>query len=137
MVSQSITYLGTLRCSAVHGPSGVHVVTDAPTDNHGRGESFSPTDLIVTALATCMVTTMGIRAQADGVSLEGTSVVAEKYMSTDPPRRVARIVVQIRMPGEIERRYREVLERTARTCPVAQSIHTSIDVALSFHYGNA
>jgi len=137
MVSQSITYLGTLRCSAVHGPSGVHFVTDAPTDNHGRGESFSPTDLVVTALATCMVTTMGIRAQADGVSLDGTSVVAEKHMSTDPPRRVARIVIQIRMPGDIEISYREILERTARTCPVAQSIHTAIDVALSFRYGNA
>lgn len=135
MVTQSISYLGSLRCSAVHGPSGVEFITDAPRDNHGRGESFSPTDLVVTALATCMVTTMGIRAQQDGVNLDGTAVSVEKHMSSDPPRRIRRIVVHITMPSGLEPRVRSVLEETARTCPVAQSINPGIHVELSFRYG--
>ena len=136
MVTQTVSYSGTLRCSARHGPSGVTLVTDAPTDNRGRGESFSPTDLLVTALASCMVTTMGIRAQDDGVHLDGTTVVAEKHMSTDPPRRIVRIVVRITMPPGIALDYRPILERTAHTCPVAQSINPGIDVDLSFTYPN-
>ena len=135
MVPQTISYLGSLRCSAVHGPSSVELITDAPKDNHGRGESFSPTDLVVTALATCMVTTMGIRAQNDGVNLDGTTVEVEKHMSTDPPRRIARIVVHMTMPPGLETGTRAILEETARTCPVAQSINPGIDLQLSFHYG--
>lgn len=135
MVPQTISYLGSLRCSAVHGPSGVTFITDAPRDNHGRGESFSPTDLVVTALATCMVTTMGIRAQRDGVNLDGTAVAVEKHMSADPPRRIGRITVHISMPPGLEPRNRAVLEEIARTCPVARSIHPGIDLELSFHYG--
>ena len=134
MVSQTISYLGRLRCSAVHGPSSVQFITDAPTDNFGRGESFSPTDLLVTALATCMVTTMGIRAQRDGVSLDGTKLYVEKHMSSQPPRRITRIVVRIEMPPGIAPPYRPVMEQTARTCPVAQSIHPGIDVELSIRY---
>ena len=76
MVPQSFLYLGELRCKATHGPSGVELVTDAPTDNQGRGESFSPTDLVVTALATCQATTMGIVASRDNVTLDGTKVFA-------------------------------------------------------------
>ncbi|MBE0558828.1 MAG: OsmC family protein [Proteobacteria bacterium] len=134
MVSQTISYLGTLRCSVIHGPSGVQFVTDAPTDNHGRGQSFSPTDLVVTALATCIVTTMGIRAQGDGVSLDGSTVFIEKHMSTDPPRRISRIALRIEIAAGISASYRLILEHTARTCPVAQSIHPGIESELSFHY---
>ena len=136
MVPQTISYLGSLRCSAVHGPSGVEFITDAPKDNHGRGESFSPTDLVVTALATCMVTTMGIRAQRDGVNLDGTAVSVEKHMSSDPPRRIARIVLHLSMPPGLEPRTRAILEETARTCPVALSISPGIDIELSFRYGS-
>src|SRR3990172_1224767 len=95
MVSQSMRYLGELRCKAIHGPSADELITDAPTDNLGRGESFSPTDLVVTALATCMITTMGIFAQRDTVHLDGAKVYAEKHMSSDPPRRIVRIVIKI------------------------------------------
>jgi len=137
MVPQTISYLGSLRCSAVHGPSGVEFITDAPKDNHGRGESFSPTDLVVTALATCMVTTMGIRAQRDGVNLDGTAVSVEKHMSSDPPRRIARIVLHLSMPPGLEPRTRAILEETARTCPVALSISPGIDIELSFRYGSS
>ncbi len=134
MVPQSFVYLGELRCKARHGPSDVELVTDAPTDNQGRGESFSPTDLVVTALATCKVTTMGIVAWRDNVRLDGTKVYAEKHMSTDAPRRIVRIVVTIDFPHGIPRRYREKLEITARTCPVAKSLHPDVIVDVTFSY---
>jgi putative redox protein len=134
MISQSTLYLGKLRCKAVHGPSSVELITDAPTDNQGRGESFSPMDLIVTALATCKVTTMGIVAQRDGVRLGGTKVYAEKHMSTDPPRRIARIVIKIDFPPGIAPEYRQKLEHTARTCPVARTLHPDVTLDVTFSY---
>jgi putative redox protein len=134
MVAQSFRYVGELRCEAVHTPSGVELITDAPTDNHGRGESFSPTDLVVTALATCKVTTMAIAVEREGVRLAGTKVYAEKHMSTDPPRRVARIVVRIDFPAGIATSYRSRLERIARTCPVAKSLHPDIKLDVTFTY---
>ncbi|TSA14156.1 OsmC family peroxiredoxin [bacterium] len=134
MVLQSFLYLGELRCKATHGPSGVELVTDAPTDNQGRGESFSPTDLVVTALTTCEVTTMGIVASRDNVTLDGTKVFAEKHMSTDAPRRIARIVVRMDFPTGIPKRYREKLELIARTCPVARSLHPDVTLDLAFSY---
>ena len=126
MVPQSLMYIGELRCRATHGPSKVELVTDAPTDNQGRGESFSPTDLVITAMASCQVTTMGIVAQRDNVALDGTKVYAEKHMSTEGPRRIVRIVIRIDFPAGISREYRAKLENTARTCPVARSLHPDI-----------
>ena len=134
MVPQSFLYMGELRCKATHGPSGVELVTDAPTDNQGRGESFSPTDLVVTALATCQATTMGIVATRDNVTLDGTRVFAEKHMSTDAPRRIARIVVRMDFPASIPKHYREKLELIARTCPVARSLHPDVTLDLAFSY---
>ncbi|MCX6142959.1 MAG: OsmC family protein [Ignavibacteriales bacterium] len=134
MVPQSMMYVGELRCKATHGPSNVELVTDAPTDNQGRGESFSPTDLVVTAMATCQVTTMGIGAQRDNVALNGTKVYAEKHMSTEGPRRIARIVIRIDFPAGIPREYRGKLENTARTCPVARSLHPDVLVEQTFSY---
>lgn len=136
MVSQSMHYLGQLRCKAVHGPSAVELVTDAPTDNQGRGESFSPTDLIVTALATCKVTTMAIIAQRDNVHLDGTKVYAEKHMSSDQPRRIARIDVKIDFPPGIAPSYRQKLEHAARTCPVAKSLHPDVALDVTFLYAD-
>jgi putative redox protein len=134
MVPQSLTYLGRLRCKATHGPSEVEFITDAPTDNHGRGESFSPTDLLVTSLMSCQVTTMGIAAQKEGIGMDGTTVYAEKHMSQDPPRRVARILVRIDFPPGLSPDQRSRLEHIARTCPVARSIHPDITLDLSFVY---
>lgn len=136
MVSQSMLYLGELRCRAVHGPSAVELVTDAPTDNQGRGESFSPTDLVITALAACKVTTMGIVAQRDNVRLDGTKVYAEKHMSTDTPRRIARIVIKIDFPPGIAPGYRQKLEHAARTCPVARSLHPDVVLDVTFSYAD-
>lgn len=134
MVPQSLSYLGQLRCRAIHGPSKVEFVTDAPTDNHGRGESFSPTDLLVTSLISCQVTTMGITADNEGMEIDGTSVYAEKHMSQDPPRRVVGIVVRIDFPPGLTMDQRTRLEHIAQTCPVARSIHPDIKIDLSFHY---
>ncbi|MBI4428736.1 MAG: OsmC family protein, partial [Ignavibacteriales bacterium] len=110
MVSQNTFYVGELRCKATHGPSKVELVTDAPTDNHGRGESFSPTDLVVTALSTCMITTAGIAAQRDNVSLDGTKIYAEKHMTPEPPRRIAKVVIRLDVSSGVPRDYRPKFE---------------------------
>jgi len=134
MVSQSFLYVGDLRCKATHGPSSADLTTDAPTDNQGRGESFSPTDLVVTALATCMLTTMGIAARKDQVVLDGARVYAEKHMSQDAPRRIVRIVIKIDFPPGIPERYRERLEHTARGCPVVRTLNPDVTLDETFSY---
>jgi putative redox protein len=134
MVHQNITYIGELRCEAVHGPSNVHLITDAPTDNHGKGESFSPTDLVVTALATCIITTVGMIAQREKVILEGTKIYAEKHMSADAPRRIVKVVLEFDMPKNIPLKFRPMLKATAASCPVKQSMHPDIAVDIQFRY---
>jgi uncharacterized OsmC-like protein len=118
----------------VHGPSGTTLITDAPVDNHGKGESFSPTDLVVTSLATCMATTMAIVARRDQVALEGLTIAAEKHISATPPRKVARAVLRFAMPAKIPAERRAVLERAAHGCPVALSLHPEVVVEVSFSY---
>lgn len=132
MVTISIRYTGDLHCDAVHGPSGAIISTDAPVDNHGRGESFSPTDLFATALGTCVVTIMGIQARTLGVSIEGTTAEVEKEMAVNGPRRVGRLGVVITVPGRLEERYRKALERAAAQCPVHRSLHPDVEVDLRF-----
>jgi putative redox protein len=134
MVSFHTTYQGALRCEATHDPSGVTIITDAPTDNQGRGESFSPTDLVATGLGVCMLTTMAIAARKESVVLDGSRLYVEKHMSADPPRRIVKTVVKIEfVPGIVKDR-RAFLENIARTCPVAQSIHPDIHVDITFSY---
>lgn len=138
MVRIDISYDGDLRCKAVHAPSGRALETDAPVDNQGRGESFSPTDLLATGLGTCTITTMGILARERGWDLTGTTVVVEKHMSP-PPRRVARLVAEIRVPAEgasgIDAAGRAALEEKAHTCPVRVSLLPAIEVPITFHWG--
>jgi putative redox protein len=134
MVTFSITYDGGLRCTATHGPSGAVLSTDAPKDNHGRGEAFSPTDLTATALATCVLTTMAIQTRNDGIVLDGIQAAVEKHMTTTPPRRVARLVVRLRMPPGIAAEHRPRLERIAHACPVALSLHPDLVQEISFTY---
>src|SRR3954462_13466405 len=99
MVEIDVSYEGGLRCRATHAPSQSKLLTDAPADNMGKGEAFSPTDLVATALGTCMVTTMGIYAHKNGIEFPGgASVAVEKIMSTDAPRRIARLVVELHLP---------------------------------------
>lgn len=134
MVESSIVYQGHLRCEASHGPSGVKFVTDAPVDNMGKGESFSPTDLVGVALASCMMTTMGIVAQRHQIPLEGSTVRVEKHMATTPVRRIARLVVDIRMHSSTSSEQRQMLERAAYTCPVHRSLHPDVNVEVQFQW---
>src|SRR5439155_3851445 len=107
MVQIRVRYEGDLHCVAVHGPSGAEVATDAPADNQGRGEAFSPTDLVATALGTCVLTTMGIVARRHGWSLAGATATVEKVMVADPERRIGRLEVRIRAPAPLDARARE------------------------------
>ena len=124
------TYEGQLRCQCSHGPSGTHLETDAPTDNQGKGERFSPTDLVATALSTCMLTIMGIVAERHGWSLEGCSARVEKTMSSEAPRRIAQLTVWVQLPAGLEAQQRSLLQRAAETCPVKVSLEGAIPMEL-------
>jgi uncharacterized OsmC-like protein len=128
----STTYLGDLRCESTHGPSQSKLLTDAPVDNQGKGEAFSPTDLVATALGSCMATTMGIFAKRNDIELRGLRVTVEKEMSTEPPRRIARLVTELHIPLPADHPYREALERVALTCPVHRSLREDVEVPVKF-----
>ena len=135
MVEIDVAYQGDLRTNCQHRPSGRELETDAPVDNHGRGESFSPTDLLATALGTCMLTVMGIVARREGWALEGARTRVEKHMAADPVRRVGRLVLSFELPAGLSADARAMLEQAARTCPVKQSIHPEIETELVFRWG--
>ncbi len=135
MVEIRMRYEGDLHCLSVHGPSGSELPTDAPADNQGRGESYSPTDLVATALGTCILTTMGIVAGKNGWNMDGASASVEKSMIADPVRRIAKLEVKIRMPEKLDAAARAMLEKTAETCPVQKSISTAIEVPMVFEWG--
>ena len=130
-----IVYQGELRSQATHGPSGTQVITDAPVDNHGKGESFSPTDLVATALGSCMMTIMGIVAQRHNLDLRGTTVTVQKEMATQPVRRIGKLAVQIHVPVELGEDDRKRLEQAAHTCPVHKSIHPDVAMPVTFKWG--
>lgn len=134
MPTATAHYLGQLRTEATHVASGTVIRTDAPVDNHGKGEAFSPTDLVCVALASCIVTTMGIVADRHGLDLAGSTYATTKHMSTDAPRRIARIEVALQLPAALAATDRALLERTARACPVALSLHPDVekDIVMSY-----
>lgn len=134
MVKVAIRYEGELRCEATHGPSGATLQTDAPVDNHGRGETFSPTDLVATALGTCMLTIMGIIAERHRVDLRGTEVEVTKEMSDDAPRRIAKLTTRIKVPLAPDHPQRAILENGALTCPVHKSLHPDIVKPVDFDW---
>lgn len=136
MVEINSTYIGGLRCKAIHKPSGVVLETDAPTDNHGKGESFSPTDLLAASLGVCYLTTMGLAAEDRGINMKGTTCRVEKHMSTDSPRRVVKLVAEIIFPSAIPFDKRGILEAVALHCPISKSIHPDIDVDLKLHFSD-
>lgn len=136
MVRIDIEYTGDLHCRATHAPSGKSLETDAPVDNHGRGESFSPTDLLATSLGTCMATTMDILGRERGYVLAGMTVSVVKHM-TPPPRRVARLDVKLVLPKTVaglDAQARADLERRANECPVRLSLLPAIDVPVAFDW---
>ena len=130
------TYRGELRMEARHGPSAATLVTDAPADNHGRGASFSPTDLVATALGTCIVTTMAIVAERHGIDLRGVRFETTKEMAADPHRRIARLPTTIHMPATLDDTERLLLERAAKGCPVHRSLAEALDAPVTFVYGD-
>ena len=135
MVEISITYEGTLRCKATHGPSGTTINTDAPKDNMGKGEAFSPTDLVATALATCMVTTMGIMAQRHNINMAGTTAKVQKEMVTAPTRRIGRLTVEIAVPAELSEDDQHRLRHAALACPGHRSLHPDVKIPVTFYWG--
>jgi putative redox protein len=134
MVNISIKYTGDLHCDATHGPSQSKIATDAPTDNKGKGEAFSPTDLVATALGTCMSTTMGIKAQELGLDLRGMTVSVQKEMSKDAPRRIVGLPSEVHIPLPPDSPHREVLEQTAINCPVHKSLPPEINRPIKFFW---
>jgi len=137
MVTISVVYQGDLRTQATHGPSKNSFITDAPVDNQGKGASFSPTDLVATALGTCMLTTMGIVAKRQGWVLDGARATVVKHMVADPDRRVGKLVVDLHLPAGFDAQARALLERTAHSCPVNKSLHPKVEVPVTFHWGDA
>lgn len=132
MVKINLNYQGGLRCTAIHGPSGNTLTTDAPLDNNGKGEAFSPTDLLATALGSCMATVMGIVAERKGITLDGMDIEVRKHMSEDAPRRIAKLEIDLHIPLNGDHPERKILESAARGCPVHHSLHPDIDVVLNW-----
>jgi putative redox protein len=132
-MTATIHYEGNLRCTATHLQSGTSIETDAPTDNRGKGERFSPTDLVCTALATCMITTMAMKAQDMGIELEGTTLDMKKHMISDP-RRIGKIDVRLSFPKSLalSEKDKVILQRIGDTCPVIKSIHPDIELAIEY-----
>ncbi len=135
MVSIELKYEGDLHCGAVHGPSGTALATDAPKDNQGRGESFSPTDLVATALGSCMLTTMGILAKKLDVDIAGATARVDKEMVNSPFRMVQQLTVKIHVPGSVSEEDQTKLERAALTCPVAKTLNPSVQIPTEFTWG--
>jgi len=136
MVEIKIDYEGQLHCSALHVPSGNTLVTDAPVDNNGRGEAFSPTDLVATALGACMATVMGIVAKRKEIDLAGMKITVQKHMSTDTPRRIVALPVVIEMPIPDDHPSLPLLQAAIHGCPVHNSIHPEIKVDITWTFAS-
>ena len=134
MSTITTVYSGQLRTTATHNASGNTLITDAPLDNNGRGEAFSPTDLVCAALGSCMTTIMGMVADRHQLNIDGTHIVITKIMATNP-RRIAEIILHFTMPAnDFSEKDRALLENAARTCPVALSLHPDVKQTVTFQY---
>lgn len=135
-MTASIIYKGNLRCEAEHLQSKSVIETDAPTDNRGKGDRFSPTDLLCVSLATCMLTTMGIKAADMNMDITNAKARVTKHMSSEP-RRVAKVEVSVSLPANIDQKERLILEKTGNNCPVAKSVHPDIQLVLNYDWSLA
>lgn len=133
MTTSIVRYLGELRTSSMHLQSGTENLTDAPTDNHGKGEAFSPTDMVANSLATCIITTMAIKATSMDLELKGTTAEVTKVMATDP-RRISEIHIVLQMNLAEDKKIKTILEKTAMTCPVHHSLHPDIKKVIIFNW---
>lgn len=136
MATIETIYLGDLRSEAKHMQSGTTLMTDAPIDNHGKGEYFSPTDLVATALGSCIMTIMEMAAAPRGIDLRGTRLEIEKVMASEP-RRIAEIKMNIYFPSDYSDKDKKILERTADTCPVSKSLHPDLKQTIKYHYNTS
>ena len=134
MVKVTVNYEGALRCSVEHGPSGNKLVTDAPVDNNGKGESFSPTDLCASALGACIATIVGMQTERLGIDLSGMQIEVSKEMTAELPRRIARLTTEIRVPVVVSEAHQLLIEKAARGCPVHLSLHSEIEKPIIFHW---
>ncbi len=134
-MTASIVYKGHLRCECTHIQSGTIIETDAPTDNRGKGERFSPTDTLCVALATCVVTTMALKANDMEIDLSGTSIAVTKHMLSDP-RRIGKIDVILTFPAalQLDEKDRTILQRIGDNCPVMKSLHPNLEVNVEYKY---
>jgi putative redox protein len=135
MTAIRIEYQGDLHCKAVHDPSGSVLTTDAPKDHHGRGESFSPTDLVATALGSCILSVMGIVARTHKIDLTGATATVDKEMANAPVRKIQRLAVTIHVPNRLSDEHRQRLEKAAYTCPVHKSMHPDVQMPIEFIWG--
>ena len=133
MAEMSGVYQGDLHCELSHGPSGAKISTDAPKDNMGRGEAFSPTDLVGAALGSCILTTMAIVAHRDGVQFAGASFKVSKEMTANP-RKIGALPLHLKLPAKIPADYRKKLEQIAVTCPVHRSLHPDVKIPIVFDW---
>jgi len=131
MATIETTYLGELRTEPVHVQSGTHIITDAPVDNQGKGEAFSPTDLMSASLGSCAMTIMGIAARTHGIDMDGATASITKIMAANP-RRVAEIVVDFKFPKTYTEKEQKILEHAALTCPVYLSLHPDLVKTVNF-----
>ena len=134
MVEVTARYDGNLYCTASHTDSGATIRTNAPKDNQGEGNGFSPTDLVGTAMGTCMLTIMGMYARRQGFSIDGATVRVLKEMSATPPRRIAKLTVEFNVPAAVPAELRPRLEEAALSCPVHKSMHPDIQMPVTFRY---
>ena len=132
-MTAKITYNGELRTTCEHVRSGDAFKTDAPVDNNGLGQAFSPTDTVATALGSCMITVMGIKARDLDVNLKGSTVAITKHMASDP-RRILKIEAELHLPADVSPKHRKILEHTANTCPVLYSLHPDIEKSITFSW---
>lgn len=136
MVQINVVYQGELRCAATHVPSGTVLKTDAPKDNHGKGESFSPTDLVATALGTCMLTTMAIVANVLQVDLKDSTITVVKEMAAKPSRRIGKLSVVINIAVKVDDAMKEKIKHGAEACPVHKSLHPDVQMPIEFNWAN-
>jgi uncharacterized OsmC-like protein len=132
-MTSTVLYQGNLRCLSTHLQSKNSFVTDAPVDNNGKGEAFSPTDTVATGLASCMLTVMGIKAQEMNIDLSGTVATITKTMASSP-RRISQIEVQLELKGNCDKKSQQILENVGRTCPVMQSLHPDLKKIVVFNW---
>ena len=133
MVKIQTKYIGEKKCESIHEPSGSIVITDAPKDNHGQGMNFSPTDLLATSLGTCILTTIAIHLEKEGIRIDGSTVIVEKEM-TPPPRRIASLKTTLHFPKSLTSEIQQRIPEIAAQCPAKKSIHPDVLMPMHFYF---